>query len=105
MSEAEVQVEAPVKVVGIKETLEFVAGLKIAVPAGVEILADGKLSSKDIKPVVEAVKHYDIVVEAVKGADLIVPEVKDLDTLELAQIGAAVLDVFKEAQAAYKRGK
>ncbi len=105
MTEAKEEVKAVIESKGVKETLEFVEGLKIVVPAGVEVLADGKLSSKDIKPVVEVVKQYQVIVDAVKGVDLVIPEVKDLDTIELAQIGAAVLEVFKASQAAYAAGK
>lgn len=101
MSEVEVKAESK----GIKETLEFVAGLKVVVPAGVEVAADKKISAKDIKPVVEVIKQYDVVVEAIKGAGDIVPEVKDLDQIELAQIGMATVELFKLSKEAYLRGK
>lgn len=107
MSEAPAEVSAPaeVKPKGVKETLEFIAGLKVVVPLGVEVAADKKISTKDIKPVVESIKKYDVVVEAIKGAGEIIPEVKDLDTAELAQIGAAAVELFRDAKAAYERGK
>lgn len=90
---------------GVKETLEFVAGLKVVVPAAVEIAADKKLSMKDVKPVVEVVKKHEVLVDAIEGMGDILPEAKDLDTLELAQIGSALLEVLKESKAAYARGK
>lgn len=89
----------------IKEIMEFLEGLKVVVPAGVEIAADKKISMKDVKPVVEVVKKYEVVVDAVQGIGEIVPEAKDLDTIELAQIGAKVMEIVKESKAALARGK
>lgn len=110
MIESEVTpVPAPVEVkesLGIKETLEIIAGLGVVVPCGVEVAADGKLSSKDIKPVVEAIKKYDVVVAAVKDGGDAIKESKDYDMIELAQIGKAFLDqVIVPTKAAYAAGK
>ena len=89
----------------IKEIVEFMDGLIVVVPMGVEVAADKQISAKDIKPVVEAIKKYDVVVEAVKGYEQIIPEAKDLDQMELMQIGAKALELFKASKEAYLRGK
>ncbi len=91
--------------VGIEGTLKFLDGIDVIVPAGVEIAADKKLSAKDIKPVVEVIKKYEVLVEAFESKDIIIPEIKDLDTVELAQIGAKVIEIFKKSKAAYEAGK
>lgn len=90
---------------GIKESLEILKGLRVVVPAGVEVAADGKLSAKDIKPVVEAIKKYDIVVEAVKNGGDAIGEAKDYDIAELALIGAETLELIKDIKAAFIAGK
>lgn len=97
----------PVKVEskGIKESMEILKGLRVVVPAGVEVAADGKLSAKDIKPVVDAVKKYDVVVEAVKNGGEAIGEAKDYDMIELAAIGAETLELIKDIKAAYAAGK
>jgi hypothetical protein len=97
--------EQKVESKGIKETLEIIKGLEVVVPAGVEIAADGKVSAKDIKPVIEVVKQYDVVVAAIKDGGEAIGEAKDYDTLELAQIGGAFLEVVKKSKEAYARGK
>ncbi len=79
--------------------------MKVVVPSAIEILADKKLSAKDIKVVVEVVKKHEVLVEAVKGIDLVIPEGKDLDQAELAQLGLAVIPLFKLCQEAYLKGK
>ena len=100
------QAEEKEQSIGIKETLEIIEGLGVVVPAGVEVAADKQLSAKDIKPVVEAIKKYDIVVDAIKDSGEAIKEAKDYDMIELAQIGAAFLDkVIKPTKAAYERGK
>lgn len=102
MSEAEVEVKESK---GIKETLEILKGLRVVVPAGVEVAADGKLSAKDIKPVVEAIKKYDVVVAAIKDGGDAIGEAKDYDMVELAQLGAEVLELVKDCKAALAAGK
>lgn len=102
MSEAQ---EVEKEKVSVKEILELIEGLKVAAPAGIEIAADGKLSAKDIKVVVETIKKHDVLVAAVKDIDKVIPEAKDIDQAELAQIGLAVLPLFKLCQEAYARGK
>lgn len=97
--------EVVVEKKGIKETLEILAGLKVVVPAGVEIAADGNLSAKDIKPVVDAIKQYELVVEAIKNGGDAIGEAKDYDMIELAQIGSAFMEVVKLSKEAYARGK
>lgn len=89
----------------IKEILELLDGLEVVVPAGVEIMADKELSMKDVKPLVEVVKKYEVIVSAVENIKGIIPEAKDLDTIELAQIGAKVMGIVKKAKAAYEKGK
>lgn len=90
---------------GIKETLEIIKGLEVVVPAGVEIAADGKLSAKDVKPIVEVVKQYDVIVKAIENGGEAIGEAKDYDMIELAQIGAAFMEVVKKSKAAYAAGK
>ena len=98
--------ETPVKEKkDIKELIEFMNGLIIVVPMGVEVAADKDISAKDIKPVVEAIKSYGVVVEAIKGFEGILPEVKDIDQTELMMIGAKAVELFKASKEAYARGK
>lgn len=99
------KIVAPKEAKGIKESLEILKGLRIVVPAGVEVMSDGKLSAKDIKPVVEAIKKYDVVVEAVKNGGEAILEAKDYDMAELALIGAETLELIKDIKAAFAAGK
>lgn len=101
----ETETEPKKETKGVKEILEFMDGLAVVVPMGVEVAADKQLSSKDIKPVVEAVKKYDIVVDGIKGYEDIIPEAKDIDQMELMQIGAKAVELFKLSKEAYLRGK
>lgn len=89
----------------IKETLELLAALKLVSCAGAQIAADKELSMKDIAPMVELAKKYEVVIEGIKGLPEVLPEAKDLDMLELSQIGAAVMDMVKAIKASYEAGK
>lgn len=99
------ETQAPAPSHGIKESLEVIEGLKVVLPAGVEIAADGKLSAKDIKPVVDAIKKYDVIVAAVKDSSFVLKEGKDYDQAELAQVGLAFVGLLPLIKDAYVRGK
>lgn len=90
---------------GITETLAIIDALGVVVPDGVQIVADGKLSSKDLAPVVDAVKNYEVVAKAIANAKDLIKEAKDYDMSELAQIGAATLALIKRTKLAYEAGK
>lgn len=90
---------------GIKETLEILEGLKVCVPAVVEIAADMKLTTSDFKPAMEAIKQHSVVVAAIDNAKEALPEAKDLDMQELALIGAKTLELVKLTREAHSRGK
>lgn len=90
------------KELGIKESLELVAGIELVTVSTLDIAKDG-LGADDIPKALELVKKSDVIVEAVKGIDLVDDEVKDLDQAELIQLGTATFAMIKKIVAATKK--
>lgn len=87
---------------GIKESLELLAGVELVAVTGIEVAKDG-LGMDDLAKAVELVKKSEVLVEAVKGLNLVDDEVKDLDQAELLQLGAASFAMVKKIAAASKK--
>jgi hypothetical protein len=90
---------------GIAQILEVFEGLNVVVPAIVEVAADGKIDTKDIVPVIDAVKKYEVVIKALQGLSETLDEAKDLDMIELAQIGTIAMKLLQNSKDAYNKGK
>lgn len=90
------------KQLGIKESLELIAGIELAAVSGIEIAKDG-LGMDDIPKALELIKHSDVLIEAVKGIDQIDDEAKDLDDAELIQLGSKAYAMVKKIAAAAKK--
>lgn len=88
--------------IGIKESLELLAGVELLGVSGIEIAKDG-LDMSDVPKALELAKKSDVLVAAVKGLDQVDDEVKDLDQAELLQLGTAAFGMVKKIVAAAKK--
>ncbi len=87
-------------VVGIKESMELLEGVKVVGVIVKKALADGKVNLADLPLLMGAVPKLSLILEASKGTELIVAEIKDMDAAELNQLGAKVLEVIAAIKAA-----
>jgi len=78
----------------VKNTLEFVAAVKLVGVAAKEISKDG-INIDDLPKALELLKKYDVLVEAVKDIEVIVDEAKDIDSLEAVAVVTALMDAIK----------
>lgn len=85
---------------GIKETLEVIAGLKVLGEFVAKVGADGKVNTKDVPHLISLVKNAGTLSEAVKDAGEVKAEAQDLTQEELAQIGLKALEMVKAIRAA-----
>jgi hypothetical protein len=83
------------KQLGIKESLEMIAGIELASVSVIEIGKDG-LGADDIPKGLELIQKSNVLIEAVKGFDMIDDEMKELDQAELIQLGAASYEMIKK---------
>lgn len=88
------------EVVGIKEIVELLEGVKLLGINGKKVMADGKVDFSDFPVVLELLKQYATLVEAVKGLDQVPAEVKDLSADEAQVILAKVVEIVAALKAA-----
>ena len=79
---------------GIKESMEFLAGVEVLGVTGKKVLADGKVNAADIPHVFGLIQNLGVLNAAVQGVDQIPKEAKDYSSDELQAIGAKVLAVM-----------
>lgn len=87
-------------VIGVKELLEALEGLKVLAKAGKAVLADGKISVSDLPVLMSLLSDKDVLLAAAAGLSEVPAEVKNLSPDEIAQVGMAILAAYKEVKAA-----
>jgi hypothetical protein len=80
---------------GIKESLEFLDGIKVVGVTVADILKDGKVNLADLPKLLPLLQNVSVLVEAAKGVKEIPAEAKDLSEAELIQLGAKVFEIVR----------
>jgi hypothetical protein len=87
---------------GIKETKEVLAAIKILSVTGVKTFGDG-IQISDLRALSILAKEYKALEDAVKGIDQVDDEIKDIDIMESQELLAAVFDIVKSIKEAAKK--
>lgn len=86
--------------VGIKESLELLEGIKVLGVTGKKVFADGKVNLADLGLVMGLMQDFAKLNAAVAGVDQVLPEAKDLTVEEANALVAKVLEVVAAIKAA-----
>ena len=81
---------------GIKESLEVLAMLKVVGVAAAKVGSDHDVNMADIKHLVELAKKFSVIHKGVEDIDKVMVELKDLDKGETMELGSASYDLIKE---------
>jgi hypothetical protein len=79
--------------VGIKETLEALAGVEALAQDAKQVLADGKITFGDLGVLFALMNQFGVLNAAIQGSGLIGAEIKDLDSAEAEQLMAKVNEI------------
>jgi hypothetical protein len=86
--------------IGIKETMEVLAGIEVLAMAGKSVMADGKIDLSDAQVLFALLAKQADLMAAFDGAAGVVEEMKDLDGEEFMAIGKRVVDMIAAFRAA-----
>lgn len=83
------------KEVGIKETMEMIAAMKVLATFASAVMEDHALNSADLVHVVELSSKYQALADAYTGKEAILAELKDLKKAELTEVIMGMYDAFE----------
>jgi len=87
----------------LKNTLEVLKAFELLTEVLGEVLADGKLTLKDLKAAPKLLTNYKLFFDAVKDVKLVGKEIKDLDERELMLLGKELLVIIRQVKNAVSK--
>ena len=95
--------EEKVTSIDLKDTMEYVAALKLITTQYNAIVEDGKINFDDAKHFMKLASEYKVFVNAIKDSGNVGAELKDLGEGELLMLGSEVFGIIKGMSKAIKK--